>query len=160
PRAPVQSLALLVAGARSEGRSEASPTAHIRPGHVQTLRCEALQRGHRSGAVHRWLSCPVREETGDRARSSTSSAALPDFPDPARTRPRRAVRIWTSPDFGRPADLGASWIHGFEDNPIARFARRQGSPGRNPPVVQRRRATIHAADDDHSLVGRWLVTSI
>ena len=23
-----------------------------------------------------------------------------------------------------PADLGASWIHGFEDNPIARLARR------------------------------------
>src|SRR5262245_58560241 len=32
--------------------------------------------------------------------------------------------IWTSHERGLPADLGASWIHGFEDNPIARLARR------------------------------------
>src|SRR5262245_22412590 len=107
-----------------------------------------------------WLSCPVREERGDRARSSTSSEALPDLADQARTSPRLGDRIWTSHELGLPADLGASWIHGFEDNPIARLARRQGSPGRNPPVVQRRRATIHAADDDHFLVVPWLVTSI
>ena len=35
-------------------------------------------------------------------------------------------RIWTSRDLGVPADLGASWIHGFEDNPISRLAKRHG----------------------------------
>src|SRR5215813_3281771 len=39
-------------------------------------------------------------------------------------RERIGGRIWTSREFGLPADLGASWIHGFEDNPIARLARR------------------------------------
>jgi monoamine oxidase len=41
-------------------------------------------------------------------------------------RERIGGRIWTSQDLGLPADLGASWIHGFEDNPIARIARRHG----------------------------------
>ena len=41
-------------------------------------------------------------------------------------RERIGGRIWTSHDLGVPADLGASWIHGFEDNPIARLARRHG----------------------------------
>jgi monoamine oxidase len=35
-------------------------------------------------------------------------------------RERIGGRIWTSHELGLPADLGASWIHGFEDNPIAR----------------------------------------
>jgi monoamine oxidase len=39
-------------------------------------------------------------------------------------RERIGGRIWTSHELGVPADLGASWIHGFEDNPIARLARR------------------------------------
>jgi monoamine oxidase len=39
-------------------------------------------------------------------------------------RDRIGGRIWTSQELGQPADLGASWIHGFEDNPIARLARR------------------------------------
>ena len=39
-------------------------------------------------------------------------------------RERIGGRIWTSHELGLPADLGASWIHGFEDNPIARLARR------------------------------------
>ena len=39
-------------------------------------------------------------------------------------RERIGGRIWTSRDLGVPADMGASWIHGFEDNPIARLARR------------------------------------
>jgi len=39
-------------------------------------------------------------------------------------RERVGGRIWTSHELGVPADLGASWIHGFEDNPIARLARR------------------------------------
>jgi glycine/D-amino acid oxidase-like deaminating enzyme len=39
-------------------------------------------------------------------------------------RERIGGRIWTSHDLGLPSDLGASWIHGFEDNPIARLARR------------------------------------
>ena len=39
-------------------------------------------------------------------------------------RERIGGRIWTSHQLGLPADLGASWIHGFEDNPIARLARR------------------------------------
>lgn len=41
-------------------------------------------------------------------------------------RDRIGGRIWTSRDLGVPADLGASWIHGFEDNPISRLARRHG----------------------------------
>lgn len=39
-------------------------------------------------------------------------------------RDRIGGRIWTSNELGVPTDLGASWIHGFEDNPIARLARR------------------------------------
>ena len=39
-------------------------------------------------------------------------------------RERPGGRIWTSHELGVPADLGASWIHGFEDNPIARLARK------------------------------------
>lgn len=39
-------------------------------------------------------------------------------------RDRIGGRIWTSNLLGSPTDLGASWIHGFEDNPIARLARR------------------------------------
>jgi monoamine oxidase len=41
-------------------------------------------------------------------------------------RDRIGGRIWTSRELGVPADLGASWIHGFEDNPISRLARRHG----------------------------------
>lgn len=41
-------------------------------------------------------------------------------------RDRIGGRIWTSNEMGLPTDLGASWIHGFEDNPIARLARRHG----------------------------------
>src|SRR6516162_6863463 len=41
-------------------------------------------------------------------------------------RERIGGRIWTSRDLGVPADLGASWIHGFEDNPISRLAKRYG----------------------------------
>jgi monoamine oxidase len=41
-------------------------------------------------------------------------------------RDRIGGRIWTSQELGIPIDLGASWIHGFEDNPIARLARRHG----------------------------------
>jgi len=39
-------------------------------------------------------------------------------------RDRIGGRIWTARELSVPADLGASWIHGFEDNPIARLARR------------------------------------
>jgi monoamine oxidase len=39
-------------------------------------------------------------------------------------RERTGGRIWTSHELGLPAELGASRIHGFEDNPIARLARR------------------------------------
>jgi len=39
-------------------------------------------------------------------------------------RDRVGGRIWTSHELEVPTDLGASWIHGFEDNPIARLARR------------------------------------
>ena len=41
-------------------------------------------------------------------------------------RDRIGGRIWTSHDLGLPTDLGASWIHGFEDNPISRLAKRHG----------------------------------
>ena len=37
-------------------------------------------------------------------------------------RERIGGRIWTSHELGLPADLGASWIHGFEDNPIVQLA--------------------------------------
>jgi phytoene dehydrogenase-like protein len=40
-------------------------------------------------------------------------------------RERTGGRIWTSQELGLPTDLGASWIQGFEDNPIARLARRR-----------------------------------
>lgn len=40
-------------------------------------------------------------------------------------RDRIGGRIWTSRELGVPIDLGASWIHGFEDNPISRLARRE-----------------------------------
>jgi monoamine oxidase len=43
-------------------------------------------------------------------------------------RDRIGGRIWTSQALSIPADLGASWIHGFEDNPIARLARRYDVP--------------------------------
>src|SRR4029453_10765598 len=39
-------------------------------------------------------------------------------------RERMGGRTWCSPEPGLPAAPGASWIHGFEDNPIARLARR------------------------------------
>ena len=39
-------------------------------------------------------------------------------------RERIGGRIWISHELGMPADIGASWIHGLEDNPIARLARR------------------------------------
>src|SRR5258708_20169463 len=41
-------------------------------------------------------------------------------------RNRIGGRIWTSRDLGVPTDLGASWIHGFGDNPISRLAKRHG----------------------------------
>ena len=47
-----------------------------------------------------------------------------DVAGQSKARERIGGRIWTSHDLGLPADLGASWIHGFEDNPIARLARR------------------------------------
>ena len=39
-------------------------------------------------------------------------------------RERIGGRIWTSHELSVPTDLGASWIHGFENNPLARLARR------------------------------------
>ena len=59
--------------------------------------------GCRTGSQHRRIRCPG------------ARGAQPD-----------RGRIWTSRDLGVPADLGASWIHGFEDNPISRLAKRHG----------------------------------
>ena len=42
-------------------------------------------------------------------------------------RERIGGRIWTSHELSVPTELGASWIHGFEDNPIARLARHDPS---------------------------------
>ena len=39
-------------------------------------------------------------------------------------RDRIGGRVWTSQELGMAADLGASWIHGYENNPIAPLARR------------------------------------
>src|SRR5262245_39721660 len=47
-------------------------------------------------------------------------------------RERIGGRIWTSHELSVPADLGASWIHGFEDNTIARLARRHDTQIRRP----------------------------
>ena len=41
-------------------------------------------------------------------------------------RDRIGGRIWTDSGLGVPLDLGASWIHGTNDNPLARLAQEQG----------------------------------
>lgn len=41
-------------------------------------------------------------------------------------RERLGGRLWTSNALGPRLDLGASWIHGTEDNPLVPLARRQG----------------------------------
>ncbi|KAL8840009.1 MAG: hypothetical protein Q9170_001493 [Blastenia crenularia] len=43
-------------------------------------------------------------------------------------RDRIGGRIFQSSKFGWPIDLGASWIHGTEDNPIVHLAEKAGSP--------------------------------
>src|SRR5260370_39586510 len=52
-------------------------------------------------------------------------------------RNRIGGRIWTSRDLGVTADLGASWVHGFEDNPSSRLAKRPGGEI-FPPAVSNR----------------------
>lgn len=39
-------------------------------------------------------------------------------------RERAGGRIWSDETLGMPLDLGASWIHGIRDNPIARLAKK------------------------------------
>ncbi len=41
-------------------------------------------------------------------------------------RGRIGGRVFTSPNLASPVDLGASWIHGIDDNPIAALARSTG----------------------------------
>lgn len=43
-------------------------------------------------------------------------------------RQRIGGRIWTDHSLGVPLDLGASWIHGTEGNPLTKFARRLSQP--------------------------------
>jgi len=45
-------------------------------------------------------------------------------------RDRIGGRIWTDDSLGLPVDLGASWIHGIEGNPIYELARQSGIPTR------------------------------
>jgi len=45
-------------------------------------------------------------------------------------RDRIGGRIWTDRRLGFPLDLGASWIHGINGNPIARLAHEHGVPTR------------------------------
>lgn len=41
-------------------------------------------------------------------------------------RDRLGGRVWTTEFAGRPLDLGAAWIHGYEGNPLSEHARRAG----------------------------------
>ncbi len=41
-------------------------------------------------------------------------------------RDRAGGRIWTDRTPGAPFDLGASWIHGGQDNPLTKLARGRG----------------------------------
>lgn len=41
-------------------------------------------------------------------------------------RDRAGGRIWTDRTLGAPFDLGASWIHGVQDNPLTKLARERG----------------------------------
>jgi monoamine oxidase len=41
-------------------------------------------------------------------------------------RDRVGGRVWTRSLGGAPVDMGAGWIHGIEDNPLAAFARKAG----------------------------------
>lgn len=43
-------------------------------------------------------------------------------------RNRLGGRIWTDESLGVPCDLGASWIHGAEDNPLTVWCRNRGIP--------------------------------
>jgi len=43
-------------------------------------------------------------------------------------RSRKGGRIWTDRSTGLPLDLGASWIHGTEGNPVTELARLAGAP--------------------------------
>src|SRR6185436_16299522 len=43
-------------------------------------------------------------------------------------RDRIGGRVWTDRSLGVPIDLGASWIHGVEGNPITELARAAGAP--------------------------------
>ena len=48
-------------------------------------------------------------------------------------RDRIGGRVWTSRDWPWPLDLGASWIHGVEGNPITAQADAAGAAGGGPP---------------------------
>ena len=41
---------------------------------------------------------------------------------------RLGGRIWTDERLGAPCDLGASWIHGADDNPLSRWCEALGIP--------------------------------
>ncbi|SLN57521.1 Pseudooxynicotine oxidase [Falsiruegeria litorea R37] len=45
-------------------------------------------------------------------------------------RNRTGGRIWTDRRLGLPLDLGASWLHGTDGNPLTRLTRSQGMPHR------------------------------
>ena len=45
-------------------------------------------------------------------------------------RNRTGGRVWTDRRLGLPLDLGASWLHGTNGNPLTRLARSQGMPHR------------------------------
>jgi len=76
-------------------------------------------------------------------------------------RDRIGGRIWTSHEMGIPADLGASWIHGFEDNPIARLARRHNIEIQRTDISSvtpaRYRSVALYDDDGRRLTSREMV---
>ncbi len=53
-------------------------------------------------------------------------------------RARLGGRIWTDSRLGLPIDLGASWIHAADTNPLTRWARRSGIDLLHAPTGRRR----------------------
>jgi monoamine oxidase len=53
-------------------------------------------------------------------------------------RPRIGGRTWTDGSLGAPCDLGASWIHGADDNPLTEWAAAAGVPLVYTPTSTRR----------------------
>lgn len=66
-------------------------------------------------------------------------------------RARIGGRIWTDNSLGTPLDLGASWIHGIDGNPLFRLAQQQGIATRptSDSYITRGRDGRNISDDDY-----------